>query len=212
MRVFSVQREYSDPNVALERAAVYDRGLRPAQSAGRAPGFCLWASATTDCRCPWRRLNLYCIGEDSPTVLFDSGLGDGILSWCSVQGVGAKSTRAYSYDRANYFYSDTVQRKATAQAAVGDLLGLIDSANLGDRIILVGHSRSGLNARPSGCSSRPRSRAGPIRSRSVSCNGTWARCASSQANPNVDSSLLRQASTTCNKNGRIWLSIASGRC
>jgi pimeloyl-ACP methyl ester carboxylesterase len=96
---------------------------------------------------PGRRLNLYCLGEGSPTVLFDSGLGDGTLSWRSVQGVVAKTTRACSYDRANYFYSDGVQRRATAQASVDDLLALVDSAHLGDRIILVGHSRGGLNAR-----------------------------------------------------------------
>ncbi|BDU19063.1 alpha/beta hydrolase [Dyella sp. GSA-30] len=96
---------------------------------------------------PGRRLNLYCIGEGSPTVLFDSGLGDGTLSWRSVQGVVAKMTRACSYDRANYFYSDTVERNATAQASVDDLLALVDSAHLGNRIILVGHSRGGLNAR-----------------------------------------------------------------
>jgi len=96
---------------------------------------------------PGRRLNLYCIGEGSPTVLFDSGLGDGTSSWRSVQGVVAKTTRACSYDRANYFYSDTVQRNATAQAAVDDLLALVNSANLGEHIVLVGHSRGGLNAR-----------------------------------------------------------------
>lgn len=96
---------------------------------------------------PGRRLNLYCIGHGSPTVLFDSGLGDGTLSWRSVQGDIAKTTRACSYDRANYFYSDPVQREATAQVAVDDLLALIDSAGLGDRIVLVGHLRGGLNAR-----------------------------------------------------------------
>jgi len=80
-------------------------------------------------------------------VLFDSGLGDGTLSWRGVQGEIAKTTRACSYDRANYFFSDAVDRRATAQAAVDDMLALIDRAHLGDRVVLVGHSRGGLNAR-----------------------------------------------------------------
>jgi pimeloyl-ACP methyl ester carboxylesterase len=96
---------------------------------------------------PDRRLNLYCVGTGEPTVLFDSGLGDGTLIWRLIQTDIAKTTRACSYDRANYFYSDNVQRSATAQAAVDDILALIDKAKLGRRVILVGHSRGGLNVR-----------------------------------------------------------------
>ncbi|RUL65855.1 alpha/beta hydrolase [Dyella dinghuensis] len=94
-----------------------------------------------------RHLNLYCVGKGQPTVLFDSGLGDGTLSWRTVQGEIAKTTRACSYDRANYFFSDSIDRIATAQASVDDMLALIDRAHLGDQVILVGHSRGGLNAR-----------------------------------------------------------------
>jgi pimeloyl-ACP methyl ester carboxylesterase len=96
---------------------------------------------------PGRRLNLYCLGEGKPTVLFDSGLGDGTLGWRTVQAEVAKTTRACSYDRANYFFSDSVERQATAQAAVDDMLALIHQAQLGDQVILVGHSRGGLNVR-----------------------------------------------------------------
>lgn len=96
---------------------------------------------------PGRRLNLYCLGKGTPTVLFDAGLGDGTMGWRTVQGEIAKTTRACTYDRANYFFSDAVDRRATAQAAVDDMLALIDQAKLGDRVILVGHSRGGLNVR-----------------------------------------------------------------
>lgn len=96
---------------------------------------------------PGRRLNLYCLGEGAPTVLFDAGLGDGTMGWRRVQGEIAKTTRACTYDRANYFFSNTADRRATAQAAVDDMLALIDQAKLGDRVILVGHSRGGLNVR-----------------------------------------------------------------
>jgi len=73
---------------------------------------------------PGRRLNLYCVGTGEPTVLFDAGLGDGTLVWRAIQADIGRTTRACSYDRANYFYSDNIQRSATAQAAVDDMLAL----------------------------------------------------------------------------------------
>jgi len=96
---------------------------------------------------PGLHINLYCLGKGEPTVLLDSGLGDGTLSWRLVQGEIAKTTRACSFDRANYFFSDSVDRPATAQAMVDDMLALITKAQLGDQIIFVGHSRGGLNVR-----------------------------------------------------------------
>lgn len=96
---------------------------------------------------PGRSLNLYCVGTGSPTVVFESGLGDGTLAWRKVQGKVASGTRACSYDRANYYFSDSIHRSVTAQALSDDLLSLIDHAHLGDRVVLVGHSRGGLNVR-----------------------------------------------------------------
>ena len=37
-----------------------------------------------------RRLNLSCMGKGSPTVLFDSGMGDSSLVWRLVQGEVAR--------------------------------------------------------------------------------------------------------------------------
>ena len=47
-----------------------------------------------------RRLNLYCVGQGSPTVIFDAGLGGNTASWDTVQPVIAQHTRTCSYDRA----------------------------------------------------------------------------------------------------------------
>src|SRR5215469_1377081 len=95
-------------------------GTSMAATAPAAPSGSLPASAYTHPQelvvvAPDRRLNLYCLGEGSPTVLFDAGLGDGTMGWRTVQGEIAKTTRACTYDRANYFFSDTVDRRATAQ-------------------------------------------------------------------------------------------------
>ncbi len=40
-----------------------------------------------------RRLNLYCIGRGSPTVLFDSGLADSMAVWRLIQSSVAKTNR-----------------------------------------------------------------------------------------------------------------------
>ena len=52
------------------------------------------------------RLNLYCSGSGSPTVVFDSGYEDWAPAWSKVQPQIAKWTRACSYDRAGAGFSD----------------------------------------------------------------------------------------------------------
>ena len=52
------------------------------------------------------KLNLYCMGSGSPTVVFDSGWEDWAPAWSTVQPDVAKWTRACSYDRAGAGFSD----------------------------------------------------------------------------------------------------------
>src|SRR3954466_3037061 len=52
------------------------------------------------------RLNLYCLGSGSPTVVFDSGWEDWAPAWSKVQPEVAKFTRACSYDRAGAGFSE----------------------------------------------------------------------------------------------------------
>src|SRR6266446_4740086 len=52
------------------------------------------------------RLNLYCMGSGSPTIVFDSGWEDWAPAWSKVQPEVAKWTRACSYDRAGAGFSD----------------------------------------------------------------------------------------------------------
>src|SRR5580658_7163606 len=53
-----------------------------------------------------RRLNLYCTGTSSPTVVLDAGLGGSTAVWRHVQPVLARTTRVCSYDRAGMGFSD----------------------------------------------------------------------------------------------------------
>jgi hypothetical protein len=46
------------------------------------------------------RLNLYCMGSGSPTVVFDSGWEDWAPAWSTVQPQIAKWTSGCSYERA----------------------------------------------------------------------------------------------------------------
>jgi hypothetical protein len=52
------------------------------------------------------RLNLYCRGTGSPTVVFDSGYEDWAPAWSTIQPKITKWTRACSYDRAGAGFSD----------------------------------------------------------------------------------------------------------
>lgn len=91
-----------------------------------------------------RRMNIYCIGHGSPTVIFEAGLGDQIRAWAMVQPAIAKVTRACSYDRAGLGFSDSSGRPGTAENAVDDLHRLLAAASIKPPYVLVGHSLGGL--------------------------------------------------------------------
>lgn len=91
-----------------------------------------------------RRINLFCQGHGTPTVLLDSGMGDTTASWRYVQGEVAKSTRACSYDRAGYGFSDPPPGASDVTASVRDIHLLLKSMGTNGPIVYVGHSVAGL--------------------------------------------------------------------
>jgi len=91
-----------------------------------------------------RRLNLFCLGRGSPTVLFDTGQGDSTLVWRLVQGDVAQMTRACAYDRAGIGFSDPRNGASDAKAIVADLHALLTAAKIRTPILYVAHSGSGL--------------------------------------------------------------------
>jgi pimeloyl-ACP methyl ester carboxylesterase len=96
---------------------------------------------------PGRRLNIYCTGSGSPTVVFDSGLGGGTTAWADVQPKISASTRACSYDRAGTYFSEPSGRPSTSANIVEDLHLLLAAAGEKPPFVLVGHSFGGLNLR-----------------------------------------------------------------
>jgi pimeloyl-ACP methyl ester carboxylesterase len=93
------------------------------------------------------RLNLYCSGEGSPTVVFDAGSGASGYSWSEIQSAVAGRTRACWFDRAGMGWSDTGPYPRTAAKMSQELHTLLRRAGVPGPYVLVGHSLGGLNAR-----------------------------------------------------------------
>ncbi|MGO9519683.1 MAG: alpha/beta fold hydrolase [Candidatus Korobacteraceae bacterium] len=93
------------------------------------------------------RLNLYCIGSGSPTVVFDSGWGDWAPAWSKVQPQIAKWTRACSYDRAGTGFSDPGAMPRTSVHIAEELRTALHHAGIGGPYILVGSAFGGDNVR-----------------------------------------------------------------
>lgn len=93
------------------------------------------------------QLHINCIGEGSPTVVMDYGLGGLSLVWSLVQPEVARFTRVCTYDRAGYAWSDPSPKTRTSQQMVQELHTLLNHAGIEGPYVLVGHSLGGLNVR-----------------------------------------------------------------
>jgi pimeloyl-ACP methyl ester carboxylesterase len=93
------------------------------------------------------RLNLYCMGSGSPTIVFDSGWGDWAPAWSKVQPEIAKWTRACSYDRAGTGFSDPGPMPRTSVHIAEELRTALHNAGIGGPYILVGSAFGGDNVR-----------------------------------------------------------------
>jgi len=94
-----------------------------------------------------RKVHIHCMGEGSPTVILDSGLGDSYLSWHKVQPGVAKFTRVCSYDRAGLGYSDPSSRPRTSRVIAQELHELLQAAGVVPPYVMVGHSMGGYDVR-----------------------------------------------------------------
>lgn len=94
-----------------------------------------------------RNLHLNCIGQGSPTVVFEAGGGAFAIDWSLVQPDVARANRACSYDRARYGWSDPSASAEMPAAVVRDLHALLEAANERPPYVLVGHSMGGIYVR-----------------------------------------------------------------
>jgi pimeloyl-ACP methyl ester carboxylesterase len=93
------------------------------------------------------RLHLYCLGESSPTVILEAGLGDNVLGWTLVHARLAESTRVCAYDRPGLGWSGSRDRVLPSEEVAQILHTLLQNAGIPGPYILVGHSMGGLHVR-----------------------------------------------------------------
>jgi pimeloyl-ACP methyl ester carboxylesterase len=90
-----------------------------------------------------RSLNIHCIGEGSPTVVFVSArIAPGYV-WTPVQRGVSEFTRACWYDRFDLGWSDYGPGPVTSETAARDLHLLVEKAGIERPLVLVGHSFGG---------------------------------------------------------------------
>lgn len=94
-----------------------------------------------------RRLNFYCMGSGSPTVVFDAGFGDWSPSWAAVQPRIARWTRTCAYDRAGYAFSDPAVMPRTSARIADELHAALHNASLPPPYLLVAHAFGSYNMR-----------------------------------------------------------------
>jgi pimeloyl-ACP methyl ester carboxylesterase len=129
-------------------AAVWISLLLGLQSvASAAPGDELYARPGRMISAQGTRLNFYCMGKGSPTVVFDSGWGDWAPVWTIVQPEVAKWTRACSYDRAGAGFSDPGPMPRSSVRIAAELHSALHNAGIPGPYVLVGNAFGGNNVR-----------------------------------------------------------------
>ncbi len=85
-----------------------------------------------------RALNISCLGQGSPTVVFDTYGHQSGYSWLAVQREVARFTQACWYDRAGYGWSELGPSPRTFQSVASDLHALLGQAGVAFPIVLIG--------------------------------------------------------------------------
>lgn len=93
------------------------------------------------------RLHINCKGNESPTIIIDSGLGSFSLEWSAIQESLKNDVRVCTYDRAGYGWSDAGPFPRTTRQIASELHLLLEKAAIPGPYILVGHSFGGYNIR-----------------------------------------------------------------
>jgi pimeloyl-ACP methyl ester carboxylesterase len=91
------------------------------------------------------RLHIVCMGQGTPTVVFEAGGGDTSDIWHLVQPQVAKFTCACSYDRASIGWSEPGPRPRTSLQIVQELRSLLTGAGKEGPYVLVAHSYGGMH-------------------------------------------------------------------
>ena len=94
-----------------------------------------------------RRINMYCVGTGTPTVVLMAGHFSWSSVWYKVQPVVAQTTRVCAFDRAAYGFSDPPPQPQILSEVVEDLHQALHAGSIPGPYVLVGHSLGGVEAR-----------------------------------------------------------------
>jgi pimeloyl-ACP methyl ester carboxylesterase len=89
------------------------------------------------------QLHFFMTGEGIPSVVFESGGASWSMDWHLVQTEVAKFTRACSYDRAGFGWSESGPKPRTSLQIATELHTLLESTGVEKPYILVGASFGG---------------------------------------------------------------------
>lgn len=94
-----------------------------------------------------RSLNIFCSGNGSPTVLFESDALNPGYGWAVIQRQVAGFSRACWYDRAGYGWSDPAPAPHTSRDSANDLHVLLHAAGVPPPYVLVAAGVGSYDAR-----------------------------------------------------------------
>jgi pimeloyl-ACP methyl ester carboxylesterase len=86
-------------------------------------------------------------GSGTPTVIFESGLGESLDAWEKEFSEVAAFTRAVAYDRSGLGLSERARTSRTAEHVAQDLHRALRNAGIAPPFLLVGNSAGGLYLR-----------------------------------------------------------------
>lgn len=92
-------------------------------------------------------LRLRVAGSGAPTVVLDSGLGNGMETWDGIFPEVARFARVVAYDRAGYGESEPGPQPRSFVQAATEMHAMLQGAGIEPPYVLVGHSLGGANIR-----------------------------------------------------------------
>ena len=94
-----------------------------------------------------RLMHINCIGEGSPTLILELGVGSASFSWYDIHKRLSGITRTCAYDRAGLGYSESTDQPKRATDVASRLHKLLRNAGIDDELVLVGWSAGGVYVR-----------------------------------------------------------------
>lgn len=94
-----------------------------------------------------QKLHTLSMGKGEPVVLLDTGGGDNLLTWESIQSEIATFSHVIAYDRPGLGWSERGNTPYSLEFITDTLHQLINTLQLPTPLILVGHSIGGINVR-----------------------------------------------------------------